>query len=99
MYIHNYRYSIGVTSQELSVLRKALLIAAGDEKLPDLNDTEADIAARLAKIIGGFYAAKRSERQDRQNDGGEDFGYEGEGAEQHQHSVPTGARQGQHQRS
>jgi len=78
VYVHNYRWNIGVTSQELSVIRKCLLNE-------DLDTKEETVALRLAKIIGGVYAAKRAERQGRD-------GYEGEDGipaveNEHQHSV------------
>jgi hypothetical protein len=82
MYLHDYRWSAGFTSQELSVVRKALNIAAFEDAEP-LDEKEGLIAENLARIIGGVYAAKRAEREERRSneDGGEDRG-------QHQHFVP-----------
>lgn len=109
MYVQSYKWNIACTSKELSVLRKACLIAAGDESIPDLTDEEAREAEKLARIMGGVFAAHRAKQQGRhQNQGGQgyqgdgeadDFGFDGEeeGSDGHQHSVPTGngARQGQ----
>lgn len=69
MYLHDYRWSAGFTNQELAVLRKALLFAAFDDQEP-LDDKEAGIAENLARVIGGVYAAKRAEREQRQENGG-----------------------------
>ena len=79
MYLHDYRWSAGFTSQELSVLRKALNFAAREDA-EELDEKEASIAENLARVIGGVYAAKRAEREDRRNN--ED------GGEGHQHFVP-----------
>jgi hypothetical protein len=66
MYLHDYRWSAGFTNQELAVLRKALVFAAFDDQ-ETLDDKEAAIAENLARIIGGVYAAKRAEREQRQD--------------------------------
>ena len=73
---------MGLTSQELSVLRKSLLFAA-NENAEGLDEKEIPIAENMARIVGGVYAAKRAEREERrQGDDGE-----------HQHSVPRTPRQ------
>ena len=79
MYLHDYRWSAGFTSQELNVLRKALNVAAFEDAEP-LDEKEGAIAENLARIIGGVYAAKRAEREQRRSN-------EDEGGE-HQHFVP-----------
>jgi len=79
MYLHDYRWNMGVTSQELSVLRKALLIAAFEDAEP-LDEKEGEIAENLARIVGGVYAAKRAEREQRRDND--------ENGEEHQHFVP-----------
>lgn len=78
MYLHDYRWSAGFTSQELNVVRKALNIAAFEDA-EALDEKEGEVAENLARIIGGVYAAKRAEREERRSneDGGE-----------HQHFVP-----------
>lgn len=68
MYLHDYRWSAGFTGQELAVVRKALKFAA-DENAEELTEEEAVIAADLARIIGGVYAAKRNDRENRQQGG------------------------------
>lgn len=70
MYLHDYRWSAGFTNQELAVLRKALLFAAFDDQ-EALDDKEAGIAENLARVIGGVYAAKRAEREQRQGQDGQ----------------------------
>lgn len=64
MYVHDYRWSIGCTPPELNVIRKALAFAS-DENAPELTEEEATQADKLSKIIGGVYAAKRAEREER----------------------------------
>ena len=114
MYVQSYKWNIACTSKELSVLRKACLIAAGDESLPDLTDEEAHEADKLARIMGGVFAANRAKQQGRHQNrgaqdyqanegGGDDFGSDGdgedEGSDGHQHSVPTGNGARQGQRA
>lgn len=70
MYLHDYRWSAGFTNQELAVLRKALLFAAFDDQEP-LDEKEGGIAENLARVIGGVYAAKRAEREQRQGQDGQ----------------------------
>lgn len=94
MYLHDYRWSAGLTSQELNVVRKALAFAS-DENAPDLTEEEANIAFDLARIIGGVYNHKREERQARQQ------GQQGQGRQprqprEHTHTVPQGQDQGQY---
>lgn len=84
MYLHDYRWSGGFTSQELSVLRKALAFAA-HEDAEALNDSEITIADNMARIIGGVYAAKRANREERRRQDAD--------TEEHQHSVPRNPRQ------
>lgn len=52
MFMHNYAWSVGFTTKELSVVRKAL---AGEE----LNEDETALAEELARKIGGVYYHKR----------------------------------------
>jgi len=87
MYLHDYRWNMGVTPHELNVFPQGAQLAVFDGE-PPLNEKELATAEQLGKIIGGVYAAKRGQRAERtgtRNDGddGDDI------QSDHQHFVPS----------